>query len=256
MILPKPSMKDLIDAGVHFGHKVNKWNPKMAPFIYGFRNKIHIIDLQQTLLRLHLAMKAVAEVSKKGRVLFVSTKIQAIDIIAAAAERCGQYYVNHRWLGGMLTNWSTVSSSVKTLEKYEKILSDKDSIFTKKEKLKIEREREKLANNLSGIRKMGNIPDMLFVIDVNKEHIAVAEAKKLNIPIVAVVDTNCDPSDIKFPIPGNDDATKSIQLFCHTIADSVLAGMNAVYSKSDQEFKTGAEKLDQNNKISKEKKDE
>lgn len=253
-MLPKFNMQDLVDAGVHFGHKVNRWNPKMAPFIYGFRNNTHIIDLQQTLIRLHTAMKVVAEVAKKGRILFVATKMQASDIIAVEAERCGQYYVNHRWLGGMLTNWHTVSSSVKTLERYEKILSDKDSIFTKKEKLKIEREKEKLANNLTGIRKMGNIPDMLFVIDVNKEHIAVTEAKKLNIPIVAVIDTNCDPDFIDYPIPGNDDSTKSIQLLCHIIANSVLAGMNTVYSNKEQELKTDTVKLTNSNKTEKKEK--
>jgi small subunit ribosomal protein S2 len=233
--LPEVIIRHLVEAGVHFGHKTSRWNPKMAPYIYGIHqgNRIHIIDLQKTLFLLMKAMKALYDVaSQGGRILFVGTKFQALDIIAGEAIRCGQYYVNHRWLGGMLTNWGTVSSSIKTLIQYEKILSDEDSSLTKKELGDVDKKKEKLDKALGGIREMGALPDILFILDTNKEHIAVKEAKKLKIPIVAVLDTNSDPDGIDYPIPGNDDARKSIELYCKLAADSILAGIESNLARS------------------------
>ena len=233
--LPKVTVRDLAESGVHFGHKISRWNAKMAPYIYGVHqeNRIHIIDLRKTLPLLQVAMKALYDVAfQGGRILFVGTKFQAFDIIASEAIRCGQYYVNHRWLGGMLTNWGTVSSSIKTLMQYEKILNDEDSILTKKELGNIEKKKQKLDKALGGIREMGAIPDILFIIDTNKEHIAVKEAKKLGIPIVAILDTNSDPDGITYLIPGNDDSRKSIELYCKLAADSILAGIESSLAKS------------------------
>ncbi|KLT21939.1 ribosomal protein S2 [Wolbachia endosymbiont of Armadillidium vulgare str. wVulC] len=233
--LPEVTIRDLAEAGVHFGHKISRWNPKMAPYIYGIHqeNRIHIIDLRKTLSLLKVAIKALYDVaSQGGRILFVSTKFQALDIVASEAVRCGQYYVNHRWPGGMLTNWNTVSSSIRTLIQYEKILNDEDSILTKKELGNIEKKRRKLDQTLGGIREMGAVPDILFIIDTNKEHIAVKEAKKLGIPIVAVLDTNSDPDDIVYPIPGNDDSRKSIELYCKLVANYILAGIESSLAKS------------------------
>ncbi|WP_168464867.1 30S ribosomal protein S2 [Wolbachia endosymbiont of Ctenocephalides felis wCfeT] len=233
--LPEVTIRDLAGSGVHFGHKTSRWNAKMAPYIYGVHqeNRIHIIDLRKTLPLLLGAMKALYDVaSQRGRILFVGTKFQAMDIIASEAIRCGQYYVNHRWLGGMLTNWGTVSSSIKTLMQYEKILGNEDSILTKKELGNIDKKRQKLDKALSGIREMGAVPDILFIIDTNKEHTAVAEAKKLGIPIVAILDTNSDPDDITYPIPGNDDSRKSIELYCKLAADFILAGIESSLARS------------------------
>jgi small subunit ribosomal protein S2 len=233
--LPEVTIRDLAGSGVHFGHKISRWNAKMAPYIYGVHqeNRIHIIDLRKTLPLLQVAMKALYEVaSQGGRILFVGTKFQALDIIASEAVRCGQYYVNYRWLGGMLTNWGTVSSSIKTLIQYEKILNDENSVLTKKELGNIEKKRQKLDKALGGIREMGAIPDILFIIDTNKEHIAVKEAKKLGIPIVAVLDTNSDPDDITYPIPGNDDSRKSIELYCRLAADFILTGIESSLARS------------------------
>ncbi|QOD38162.1 30S ribosomal protein S2 [Candidatus Wolbachia massiliensis] len=233
--LPEVTVRDLAGSGVHFGHKISRWNAKMAPYIYGVHqeNRIHIIDLRKTLPLLQVAMKALHDVaSEGGRILFVGTKFQALDIIANEAVRCGQYYVNHRWLGGMLTNWGTISSSINTLSQYEKILNDENSILTKKELGNIEKKRQKLDKALGGIREMGAIPDILFIIDTNKEHIAVKEAKKLGIPIVAVLDTNSDPDDITYPVPGNDDSRKSIELYCRLAADFILAGIESNLARS------------------------
>lgn len=224
--LPEFSMRELIEAGVHFGHKTKRWNPRMAPFIYGTRNDIHIIDLQQTVPMLYRALTAVRNtVAKNGRILFVGTKRQASEEIAAAAKRCGQYYVDNRWLGGMLTNWSTIQNSIRQLRKYEEMLADKDSGATKKEMLTAQRNRDKLERSLGGIRDMGGKPDLLFVIDTNRENLAIKEAQKLGIPIIAVVDTNCTIEGITYPIPGNDDATRAIKLYCKLISDAALSGL-------------------------------
>ena len=224
--LPDFSMRELIDAGVHFGHKTKRWNPRMAPFIYGTRNDIHIIDLQQTVPMLHRALSAVrATVAKNGRILFVGTKRQASETIQESAKRCGQYYVDNRWLGGMLTNWSTIQNSIRQLRKIEEKLAEHDSGLNKKEILTMTRQRDKLERSLGGIRDMGGKPDLLFIIDTNREELAVKEAQKLGIPIVAIIDTNCTTDGIDFPIPGNDDATRAIKLYCQLISDAALAGL-------------------------------
>lgn len=227
MALPEFSMRQLLEAGAHFGHQVHRWNPKMKPFIFGERSGIHIIDLSQSVPLLHQALVKVREVAAKGgRVLFVGTKRQAADAIAEAAGRCAQYYMNDRWLGGTLTNWATVSGSIKRLRELDETLeAGESSGLTKKELLGLQREQQKLQRVLGGIRNMGGLPDLMFVIDTNKEAIAVKEARKLGIPVVAIVDTNCDPQEIDFPIPGNDDAARAIQLYCNLIADAVLDGM-------------------------------
>ena len=226
--LPSVAISELLDAGVHFGHKTSRWNPKMAPYIYGIRDDVHIIDLQQTAGLMKHALKAVYEVVKKnGKILFIGTKVQATSIIAEQAAKCGQYYVNHRWLGGMLTNWGTISKSIKKLENLEKILEDEETAagYTKKELLEITRKCEKLKKSLNGIRSLGGKPDLLFIIDTNKEHLAIDEAKKLGIPILAVVDTNSNPDNIDYIIPGNDDAIRSIKLYCELVAGAALAGI-------------------------------
>ncbi|MGB3624493.1 MAG: 30S ribosomal protein S2, partial [Henriciella sp.] len=211
----------------HFGHQTHRWNPKMKQFIYGDRAGIHIMDLSKTVPLLHQALVQIRDtVAKGGRVLFVGTKRQAAQPIAEASQRCAQYYMNHRWLGGTLTNWSTVSKSIKRLRELDEVLSDRDaSGLTKKELLNIERERDKLDRALGGIANMGGLPSLMFVIDTNKESIAIKEAKKLGIPVVAVIDTNCDPDDVDFPFPGNDDAARSISLYCNLVADAVLDGL-------------------------------
>ena len=227
MALPDFTMRQLLEAGVHFGHQTHRWNPKMKPYIYGDRAGIHIMDLSKTVPLLHQALVTVREtVAKGGRVLFVGTKRQAAQPIAEASQRCAQYYMNHRWLGGTLTNWATVSKSIKRLRELDVVLSDRDnSGLTKKELLNIERERDKLDRALGGIANMGGLPSLMFVIDTNKEQIAIKEAKKLGIPVVAVIDTNCDPDDVDFPFPGNDDAARSISLYCNLVADAVLDGL-------------------------------
>ena len=220
------TMRDLLDAGVHFGHRKNFWNPKMAKFIYGTRNGIHIIDLQQTVPLLQVALNKLKEVaSQNGKILFVGTKKQAAEVIAQSAERCGQYYVNYRWLGGMLTNWDTVSKSIKTLNKYEELLVNPDVNLTKKERLDIDRKRVKLNNVLGGIRNMGGKPDVLFVIDIHQEKLAVQEANVLGIPVIAIVDTNANPEGIDCIIPGNDDARKAIELYIKLASDAILSGI-------------------------------
>ncbi|MDP2193542.1 MAG: 30S ribosomal protein S2 [Alphaproteobacteria bacterium] len=225
MAMPSFTMRQLLEAGVHFGHTVRRWNPKMEPYIFGVRNKIHILDLQQTYPMLHAGLKALRDVSAKGgRVLFVGTKTQASDKIKETAQKCGQYYINHRWLGGMMTNWKTVNQSIKRLKDLD-IELENPGALTKKEILKLKAQRDKLELAIGGIRDMGGVPDILFVIDTIKESIAIQEAKRLGIPVVAVVDSNSDPDHITVPIPGNDDALRAIDLYCDLAADSVLDGL-------------------------------
>jgi len=226
MALPDFTMRQLLEAGAHFGHQTHRWNPKMERYIFGSRANIHIIDLSQTMPLLHQALVKVREVAASGgRVLFVGTKRQASEPVAAAAKRCAQYYVNHRWLGGTLTNWRTISGSIARLRELETVLDGGESGRSKKELLQLTRERDKLELSLGGIKDMGGIPDLMFVIDTNKEAIAIQEARKLNIPVVAILDTNCDPQGITYPIPGNDDAARALQLYCDLVADSVLDGL-------------------------------
>ena len=232
MALPAFNMRQLLEAGVHFGHQSHRWNPKMAPFIFGARNNIHILDLTQTTPLLHQALVKVSDtVAGGGRVLFVATKRAASDSIADSAKRSAQYFINHRWLGGTLTNWKTISQSIRRLRQLDDILADPQG-RTKKEVLNLTREREKLNQALGGIKDMGGTPDLLFVIDTNKEQIAIQEAKKLGIPIVAIVDTNCDPDGIDFPIPGNDDAGRAITLYCDLIARAAIDGLERSQSAS------------------------
>lgn len=220
------SMKALLEAGVHFGHQTRRWNPKMRKFIFAERNGIHIIDLEQTVDCLEEACRFVADLVAAGHtLLFVGTKRQAQDKVAEAAARCGQYYVNHRWLGGMMTNWKTISVSIKRLKELEGMLGEENSGRTKKELLQITRERDKLERAMGGIKEMGDLPNILVVIDTNREKIAVAEANKLGIPVVAVLDSNSDPAGITYPIPGNDDALRAIELYCTLVSDSVLDGI-------------------------------
>ncbi|EPX83622.1 30S ribosomal protein S2 [Salipiger mucosus] len=226
MALPEFSMRQLLEAGVHFGHQTQRWNPRMGEFIYGARNGIHIVDLTQTVPMLDAALNAIREiVARGGRVLFVGTKRQASAPVADAAEKCAQYYMNHRWLGGTLTNWQTVSKSINRLKAIDEQMEAGAEGLTKKERLHMEREQEKLTLSLGGIREMGGLPDMLFVIDVKKESLAIAEAKKLGIPVVAVVDTNCSPEGIDYIIPGNDDAARAIALYCDLVSRAALDGM-------------------------------
>lgn len=220
------TMRQLFESGVHYGHKKNLWNPQMSPYIYGVRNGIHIIDLRQTYVLLNAALSALRDVAlKNGRILFVGTKKQASEAIAENAKRCGQYYVNHRWLGGMLTNWTTVSKSIKTLKQYEDILVDEETNLTKKELLGLSRKRIKLDNVLGGIRNIGGTPDILFVLDSRDQEIAILEANKLRIPVIGIVDTNTSLEGIDYIIPGNDDSEKSIKLYCELAADAILDGM-------------------------------
>ena len=227
MALPDFTMRQLLEAGVHFGHQRHRWNPKMDPFIFGLRNNVHIIDLAQTVPLLHQALKVVSDtVAGGGRVLFVGTKRQAQNSVADAARRSAQYFVNARWLGGMLTNWKTISNSIQRLRKLEEMLDGGTAqALTKKERLFLSREREKLERNLGGIKDMGGIPNLLFVIDTNRESIAIQEARRLNIPVAAILDTNCDPAGIDFPIPGNDDAARAIDLYCDLIARAAIDGI-------------------------------
>src|SRR6201991_2664497 len=228
MALPDFSMRQLLEAGAHFGHQTHRWNPKMERYIFGSRANIHIIDLSQSIPLLHQALVKVRDVAASGgRVLFVGTKRQASDPVAQAARRCAQYYVNHRWLGGTLTNWRTISGSIARLRELEGIVDGGGEGRNKKELLQMTRERDKLELSLGGIKDMGGIPDIMFVIDTNKEAIAILEARKLNIPVVAILDTNCDPDGITYPIPGNDDAARALQLYCDLIADAVLDGLAA-----------------------------
>lgn len=234
MSLPTFSMREMLEAGVHFGHSTRRWNPRMKPFIFGERNKIHILDLQQTVPMLHAALKAMSDVtSRGGRVLFVGTKRAAADKIAETARNCGQYYVNHRWLGGMMTNWATVSQSIRRLRDLEaRMESDEVNQLTKKEVLQLTRERDKLELTLGGIKEMGGLPDMLFIIDTNKEAIAVDEANRLNIPVVAIVDSNAKPDGVDYVIPGNDDAMRAISFYCELAQAAVLDGLQTEMMKT------------------------
>src|SRR5262245_58277340 len=228
MALPEFSMRQLLEAGAHFGHQAHRWNPKMQEFIFGVRSNIHIIDLAQTVPMLHRALQAVSDtVAKGGRILFVGTKRQAQDPVADAAKRCAQYYVNSRWLGGTLTNWKTVSNSIKRLRNLDEMLASGEAqAYTKKERLTLQRERDKLDRALGGIKDMGGLPDLLFVIDTNKEDIAIKEAQRLGVPVAAVVDTNCDPVGISYPFPGNDDAARAISLYCELAARAAIDGIS------------------------------
>ncbi|HEX2591106.1 MAG TPA: 30S ribosomal protein S2 [Rhizomicrobium sp.] len=228
MALPDFSMRQLLESGAHFGHRTQKWNPKMAQYIYGSRNDIHILDLTQTVPLLHQALVALRDTAAGGgRILFVGTKRQASDPVAAAAKRCAQYYVNHRWLGGTLTNWQTVSNSIKRMRNIEETLSSAQSSgLKKKELLGMLRERDKLDRSLGGIKEMGGLPTMLFVIDTNKESIAIAEAQKLGIPVAAILDSNSNPDGIAYPIPGNDDAARAISLYCDIVARAIIDGIS------------------------------
>ena len=227
MALPDFTMRGLLETGAHFGHQSHRWNPKMAPYIFGVRNNIHVIDLAQTVPLLHQALKAVSDtVARGGRVLFVGTKRQAQEQIADAAKRSAQYYINSRWLGGMLTNWKTISGSIQRLRKLDDQLGAGASGLTKKERLMLSREREKLEKALGGIKDMGGVPDLIFVIDTNKEQLAIKEAARLHIPVAAILDTNCDPDGITYPIPGNDDAGRAIALYCDLVARAALDGIS------------------------------
>jgi small subunit ribosomal protein S2 len=228
MALPDFSMRELLEAGVHFGHQAHRWNPKMAEYIFGTRNNIHIVDLTQTVPMLHRALQSISDtVAQGGRVLFVGTKRQAQDAIAEAAKRSAQYYVNSRWLGGTLTNWKTVSNSIKRLRTLdEMLLSNEAQGYTKKERLTLQRERDKLDRALGGIKDMGGLPDLVFVVDTNKEDIAIKEARRLGVPVAAIVDTNCDPDGITYVIPGNDDASRAITLYCDLVAKAVIDGIS------------------------------
>jgi small subunit ribosomal protein S2 len=221
-------MRQLLEAGVHYGHQTARWNPKMGQYIYGDRNGIHILDLTQTVPMLEQALKVVRDtVAKNGRILFVGTKRQAQKPIAEAAEKCAQFYMNHRWLGGTLTNWKTVSQSINRLKQIDEMMAHGAEGLTKKERLNIEREQNKLQASLGGIREMGGTPDLIFIIDVGKEDLAILEAQKLGIPVVAVVDTNCSPKGVDYVIPGNDDAARAIALYCDLVARAALDGMSA-----------------------------
>ena len=228
MALPDFSMRQLLEAGVHFGHQSHRWNPKMSEYIFGTRNNIHIVDLTQSVPMLHRALQAISDtVAEGGRILFVGTKRQAQDAIAEAAKRSAQYYVNSRWLGGTLTNWKTVSNSIKRLRALEEMLGSNEAQgYTKKERLTLQRERDKLDRALGGIKDMGGLPDLVFVIDTNKEDIAIKEAQRLGVPVAAIVDTNCDPDGITYVVPGNDDASRAITLYCDLVAKAAIDGIS------------------------------
>ncbi len=246
MAVPSFDMRQLLEAGVHFGHQSHRWNPKMGQYIFGARNNIHIIDLAQTVPMLHQALTAVSDtVARGGRVLFVGTKRQASDAISESANRCAQYYINHRWLGGTLTNWKTITQSIKRLKKLDEVLAGEAQGLTKKERLQMTRERDRLNQAIGGVKDMGGIPDILFVIDTNKEAIAIAEANKLNIPVIAVVDSNSNPNGITYPIPGNDDAGRAIALYCDLIVKSVLDGIERSQGASGVDVGASEEVMEQ-----------
>ena len=244
MALPEFTMRQLLEAGVHFGHQTRRWNPKMRPYLFGVRNGVHVIDLEQTVPLLHQALVSLrAAAAGGGRILFVGTKRQASKPIAETARRCGQYYVNHRWLGGMLTNWKAISGSIKTLAELEETLADETAGLTKKELLQLVRRRNKLELALGGIRDMGGVPDMLVVIDTNKEDIAILEARKLGLPVVAIIDSNCDPDFVTHPIPGNDDAIRAINLYCDLFARAVIDGLQEELAASGADVGAAEEGL-------------
>jgi small subunit ribosomal protein S2 len=242
MAMPEFTLRQLLEAGVHFGHHTRRWNPRMGPYLFGIRNQVHIIDLQQTVPMLDRALRAVRDVTAAGgRVLFVGTKRAAAEHVADAARRCGQYYVNHRWLGGMLTNWKTITGSIKRLRQIEDMVAGDTQGFTKKEVLEITRDQEKLERALGGIKDMGGLPDILFIIDTNKEKLAVEEANKLGIPVIAVLDSNSDPKGVTYPIPGNDDAIRAITLYCDLVASAVLDGISAEMVASGRDLGEAAD---------------
>ena len=242
MALPDFSMRQLLEAGVHFGHQTHRWNPKMEKFLFGDRNNIHIIDLAQTVPLLHQALVAVRDaVAGGGRVLFVGTKRQASEPVAQAARQCAQYYINHRWLGGMLTNWKTISNSIRRLRELDEMLSGEARGLTKKEILNLTRERDKLERAIGGIKDMGGLPDLIFVIDTNKEEIAIQEARKLGIPVVAILDSNSNPDGIAYPVPGNDDAARAISLYCDLVSRAVIDGISQSQSASGIDIGAAAE---------------
>lgn len=244
MALPSFSMRQLLEAGVHFGHQKHRWNPKMEKFIFGVRNDIHIIDLAQTVPNLHRALQMVSDtVAQGGRVLFVGTKRQAAPIVADAAKQCAQYYVNSRWLGGMLTNWQTISQSIARLRELEE--NQDLAGLTKKERLQRSREQERLERDLGGIKDMGNVPNLLFVIDTNKESIALHEARRLGIPVIAIADTNCDPESVDLPIPGNDDAARAIELYCSLVAKAALDGISRSSTSFGQDLGEAVEVIEE-----------
>ena len=236
MTMPSFIMKELLEAGIHFGHQKNRWNPKMEPYLFGERNGIHIIDLQQSYPLITKALKVLRDVGASGgRVLFVGTKRQAQSIVAETALNSGQYFMNHRWLGGTLTNWKTISKSIVKLKKYEEILNKEDTGLTKKELVGIQKHKVKLEASLGGIKDMGGLPDALFVIDTNKEHIAITEANVLKIPVIAIVDSNSNPDGVDFPIPGNDDATRAIAFYCRLASEAILDGLQATFSAAGKD---------------------
>lgn len=227
------NVTELLEAGVHFGHRTSRWNPKMAPYIFGVRDDIHVMDLRQTVPMLKRALDVIYKtVKSNGKILFVSTKVQASELIAECAERCGQYYVNSRWFGGMLTNWPTISQSIKKMSALEKIIEQGEQGYTKKELLELTRKKDKLMRSLGGIRAIGGKPDLLVVIDTNREHLAIAEATKLGIPIIGIVDSNSNPDHITYPIPGNDDSNRAIKLYCELFADTALRGVREALTAS------------------------
>lgn len=237
MAMPDFTLRQLLEAGVHFGHHTRRWNPAMRPYLFGVRNQVHIIDLQQTVPMLDRALRAVRDVvAGGGRVLFVGTKRAAAEHVSDAAQRCGQYYVNHRWLGGMLTNWKTITGSIKRLRQMDEMLAGDTQGLTKKEVLEMTRERDKLERSLGGIKEMGGLPDILFIIDTNKEKLAVEEANKIGIPVVAILDSNSDPEGVTFPVPGNDDAIRAITLYCDLFAGAVLDGISQELSASGHDL--------------------
>lgn len=235
MTMPVVTLRQLFEAGVHFGHNTRRWNPKMQPYLFGVRNNVHIIDLEQSVPMAQRGLQAIRDtVANGGRVLFVGTKRQAQDKVADAAKRCGQYYVNHRWLGGMLTNWKTISQSIKRLRELTDKL-DSNIKLTKKESLVMSRDRDKLERALGGIKDMGGLPDIIFIIDTLKENIAILEAVKLGLPVVAITDSNSDPTNVTYPIPGNDDAARAIDLYCDLVAQAVLDGLEAEVGSSGKD---------------------
>ena len=237
MAAPTVTMQQLIEVGAHFGHQTHRWNPRMKPYIFGARNGVHIVDLSQTVPLFARALDFVSATTRAGgKVLFVGTKRQAQEPIAQAARACGQHFVNHRWLGGMLTNWKTISQSIKELKSLEEKLSGDTHGLTKKEILQLTRKKDKLELSLGGIRDMGGLPDVMFVIDANKEDLAIKEAAVLGIPVIAVLDTNTDPTGIAFPVPGNDDASRAVRLYCQAIGDAAIAGKGGAVADSGEDF--------------------
>ncbi|HIG08746.1 MAG TPA: 30S ribosomal protein S2 [Alphaproteobacteria bacterium] len=254
MTMPNFTMRELLEAGIHFGHQKKRWNPKMEPYLFGERNGIHIIDLQQTFPLINTALKVLRDVGANGgRVLFVGTKRQAQKIVADSAVDTGQYYMNHRWLGGTLTNWKTISKSIVRLKSYDEVLNKEDSGLTKKELVGMEKKRIKLELSLGGIKDMGGLPDALFVIDTNKEQIAIKEANVLKIPVIAVIDSNSNPDGVNFPIPGNDDATRAIALYCKLASEAILDGLQANFSSAGKDL-GASEEIQENMVVSKAKK--